>query len=158
MSVNPIPDNYPRICVGLSVDGAADAIAFYEKVLGAVARGDRMVDPQGRIGHSELEVGDSLLMVTDEYPEIDYVGPKKIGGTPVNLMIYVEDVDKTFAAAIEAGATEVREVRDQFYGDRSGTFEDPWGHRWTVGSHIEDVDPAQMEERMSEAMSEGAGE
>ena len=114
-----------------------------------------MPAPDGKIGHAELELGDSLIMLADEQPEMDIRGPKLVGGTPVTLMVYVEDVDVTFGAAIEAGAKQLRPVEDQFYGDRSGQFEDPFGHRWSVASHVEDVSEEEMAERAAAAMSAG---
>ncbi len=150
MAVKPIPDGYPRVSPSLIIDGAADAIEFYKSVLGASER-MRMDGPDGRVGHAELMLGESVIMVSDEYPDMGYVGPKKIGGSPVALHVYVDDVDATFAKALAAGAKEERAVEDQFYGDRSGTFEDPWGHRWSVGTHIEDVPPDEMARR-AEAM------
>jgi PhnB protein len=152
--VKPIPDGYPRVTAYLSVNGAADAIDFYRNVLGAEER-VRMAGPDGKVGHAELQIGDSLVMLADEFPEMGSPSPKTIGGTPVTLMVYVEDVDKTFATALGAGATEVRAVQDQFYGDRSGQFEDPFGHRWNVATHVEDVSPDEMEKRAAQAMSEG---
>jgi PhnB protein len=107
----------------------------------------RMPGPDGRIGHAELQFGDSVVMLADAFPDMDIRDPKAIGGSPVSMTIYVEDVDKTFAAALEAGATEVQPVEDKFYGDRAGQFEDPFGHRWSVMTHIEDVSPEEMEKR-----------
>ena len=154
--VQPIPDDYPRISVGLSCDGAADAIAFYTEILGMT---ERMRIPMGdRIGHSELMLGDSLVMVADEFAEMGFHSPKHYGGSPIQLSVYVEDVDATFAAALAAGATEVRPVVDQFYGDRSGMIEDPWGHRWNLSTHIEEVDPDEMARRSEAAMAEMAGD
>ncbi len=153
-AVKPIPDGYPRVTAYLSVNGAADAIDFYRNVLGAEER-VRMAGPDGKVGHAELQIGDSLVMLADEFPEMGSPSPKTIGGTPVTLMVYVEDVDKTFATALGAGATEVRAVQDQFYGDRSGQFEDPFGHRWNVATHVEDVSPDEMEKRAAQTMSEG---
>ena len=147
--VQPIPDNYPRVSTALAVDGAADAIEFYRAVFGATER-MRIPAPEGKIGHAELEIGDSLVMVSDEYPEMGYVGPKKIGGTAVTISVYVTDVDVAFAEALSRGATPVREVADHFYGDRSGQFEDPWGHRWGVATHIEDVSPEELDRRVKE--------
>ena len=147
--VNPIPDNYPRVTAALAVDGAADAIEFYRAVFGATER-MRIPAPEGKIGHAELEIGDSLVMVSDEYPEMGYVGPKKIGGTAVTISVYVTDADAAFAEALSRGATPVREVADHFYGDRSGQFEDPWGHRWGVATHIEDVSPEELDRRVKE--------
>jgi PhnB protein len=141
----------------LHVDGAEAAIAFYTEVLGATERG-RMAGPDGTIGHAELELGDSLIMLADEYPEMGIRGPKAYGGTPVTLAVYVEDVDDVFARALAAGATSVRPVEDQFYGDRSGQLEDPFGHRWSIATHIEDVPPEEMQERVAKAMASHAGE
>ncbi|WP_420625749.1 VOC family protein [Candidatus Poriferisodalis sp.] len=150
--VQPIPDDYPRVSPTLSVDGAAEAIDFYVNVLGMTER--MRIDMGGKIGHSELALGDSLIMVADEFPEMGFVGPKSLGGTPVHMTVYVEDVDAIFAAALEAGASELRSVEDQFYGDRSGQFEDPWGHAWNVMTHVEDVDPEELARRSEAAMAE----
>lgn len=153
--VNPIPDGYPRISPGLSVDGAEAAIAFYTEIFGMT---ERMRVPMGdRIGHAELQLGDALIMVADEFPEMDFVSPKRIGGTPVNMNIHVEDVDAIFAAALEAGATQLQPVENQFYGDRSGTIEDPWGHRWHISTHVEDIDEEEMQRRSAAAMAEFGG-
>ncbi len=150
--VKPIPDGYPRVTPYLHVDGAAAAIEFYVNVLGARER-MRMPGPGGKLGHAELEFGDSIVMLSDEFPEMDARGPSSIGGTPVTIHVYVEDVDAVFDAAVQAGATAVSAVEDQFYGDRSGQFEDPWGQRWNVATHVEDVPPDEMEKRMAEAMA-----
>jgi PhnB protein len=153
-TVKPIPDGYPRVSPYLHVDGAAAAIEFYREVFGAKER-VRMPGPDGRIGHAELDVGDSVLMLADEHPEIGVLGPKTIGGTPVTVSVYVEDVDRTFARALQLGAVEVRGVEDQFYGDRSGQFEDPFGHRWSVATHVEDVSADEMRIRMARVADEG---
>jgi len=152
--VKPIPDGYPRVSPSLAVDGAAAAIEFYTSVFGATVR-MRMDMPDGKIAHAELAFGDSVVMLGDEVPQMGYHGPKAIGGTPVTLSVYVEDVDATFARAVDAGATVVRPVEDQFYGDRSGQFEDPFGHRWSVATHVEDVSEEEMGRRAREAMSGG---
>jgi len=144
--VKPIPDNYPRVSAYITVDGAAAAIEFYKSVLGATERG-RLPGPDGRIGHAELTMGDSLIMLSDAFPDMGVRDPKDIGGTPVTLSVYVEDVDDVFARALAAGATEQRPVQNQFYGDRSGQFVDPWGHRWNVASRVENVSPEEMERR-----------
>lgn len=149
--VKPIPDGYPHVSPYLCVDGATAAIQFYSDVLGAKER-MRMPGPDGRIGHAELEVGDSLIMLADEFPDMGSRGPKTIGGSPVMISVYVEDVDATFDRAIAAGATSLRPVENQFYGDRMGLFEDPFGHRWSVASHVEDVPPEEMAARAAEAM------
>ena len=149
---NPIPDNYRRVTPYLIVDGAAEAIDFYERVLGAKQRGDRMPAPGGKIGHAELELGDSVIMLADEAPDFGALSPKTVGGTPVTIHVYVEDVDAAFQAAMEAGATSQRDLEDQFYGDRMGQFEDPFGHQWSVATHVEDVSPEEMEKRAAAAM------
>ena len=151
--VKAIPDGYPRVTPSLIIDGASDAIAFYTSVLGATER-MRMDGPDGKVGHAELQLGDSVIMLADEYPDMGFVGPRAIGGSPVTLSVYVEDVDATFAAAIAAGATSTRPIENQFYGDRSAQFEDPWGHRWSVATHVEDVPPDEMAKRAA-AMAEG---
>jgi len=151
--VKPIPDDYPRVSAYLTVDGAVDAIEFYKSILGATERG-RLPGPDGRIGHAELNLGDSLIMLSDSFPDMGVRDPKDIGGTPVTLTVYVEDVDDVFARALAAGATEQRPVQNQFYGDRSGQFVDPWGHRWNVASRVENVSPEEMERRAAAMGSE----
>ena len=133
-------------------DGNA-AIAFYCSVLGATER-MRMEAPGGKVAHAELIFGDSVLMITDEFPEMGATSPKSVGGTPVTMSLYVDDVDDVFRRAIAEGATHLRAVEDQFYGDRSGSFLDPFGHRWYIATHIEDVPPEEMAERAAKAMSE----
>ena len=150
----PIPEGYPRLTPYLIVDGASAAIDFYCSVLGASER-MRMPMPNGRIGHAELELGDSLLMLADENPDMNIRGPASIGGTPVSMHVYVEDADAAFARALEAGAKALRPVEDRFYGDRSGQFEDPSGHRWDVSTHVEDVPPEEMSKRAEAAMAAG---
>jgi PhnB protein len=152
--VKPIPDGYPRVSPYLVVDDGAKAIDFYTQVLGATER-MRMGAPGGKVGHAELEFGDSIIMLADEFPEMGAVSPKTVGGTPVTIGVYVEDVDKTFDAAVQAGAKALRPVENQFYGDRSGQLEDPWGHHWSLHTHIEDVPPDEMAKRAQEAMSGG---
>jgi PhnB protein len=149
--VKPIPEGYPQVTPYLIVDGANAAIEFYRNVFGARER-MRMPAPEGRVGHAELEFGDSLVMLADEFPDMGVRSPKATGGTPVTLSVYVEDVDAVFDAAVAAGATALRPVEDQFYGDRNGQFEDPFGHRWSVATHVEDVPPDEMEKRAAEAM------
>ena len=150
--VNAIPKNYPRVTASLSVDGASAAIDFYADVFGATER-MRMDSPDGRVGHAELQIGDSVIMLADEYPEMDIVGPKKIGGTPITLSVYVEDADAAMARALAGGATQLRPVEDQFYGDRSGMFEDPFGFRWGVATHVEDIPADELMRRGNEMMS-----
>ncbi|HLL86890.1 MAG TPA: VOC family protein [Thermoleophilaceae bacterium] len=149
--VSPIPADYPRVTPYLHVDGAAAAIDFYTDILGAEER-MRMPGPEGKLGHAELQIGGSIVMLADEFPAMGVRGPKSIGGTPITLHVYVEDVDAVFDAALAAGAKSVRAVENQFYGDRTGQFEDPFGHRWNIASHVEDVAPEEMEKRMAEAM------
>ncbi len=156
MTVAPIPPDYPRVTPYLSVDGAADAIDFYVSALGATQRGDRMTMPDGRIGHAELQFGDAVVMLADAFPDQDFIDPRALGGSPVTLHLYVEDVDAVFAAAVAAGAEQLKPVSTEFYGDRSGKFRDPWGHIWNVATHVEDVAPDEMERRAREAMG-GAG-
>ena len=149
--VNPIPTEYPRVTPYLSIDGAAKAIDFYCDILGATER-VRMAGPDDKIGHAELGIGESVIMLADSFPEMGAPTPSMLGGSPVTLMVYVQDVDDVFARAIKAGAKEIAPVQNQFYGDRSGQFEDPFGHRWNVASHVEDVSPEDMEKRAAEAM------
>ena len=153
-SVKPIPDGYPRLTPYLCVNGAAEAITFYTTVFGAKER-MRMPAPNGKIGHAELQIGDSVIMLADEYPEMHIVGPKTIGGTPVTLSLYVDAVDEVFARALKAGAKSLRPVENQFYGDRSGQLEDPFGHRWSVATHVEDVSPEEMRKRAAKVMGGG---
>jgi PhnB protein len=150
--VKPIPDGYPQVMPYLIVDGGDAAIRFYTEVLGAKER-MRMGGPDGKVGHAELEIGSAVIMLADEHPEMGARGPKTIGGSPVLIHAYVEDVDAVFDAAVAAGADALRPVEDKFYGDRGGEFEDPFGHRWSVATHVEDVPPEEMEQRAAEAMS-----
>lgn len=152
--VKPIPDGYPHVSAYLHVDGAGEAIDFYESVFGATVR-TRMDQPDGRVGHAELQFGDSVVMLADEFPEMGIRGPKALGGSPVTLSVYVEDVDTVVEKAVAAGAKLLREVKDEFYGDRSGQFEDPFGHRWSVATHVEDVPPDEMQRRAAEAAQQG---
>ena len=153
-SVKPIPDGYPRVTPYLHVDGASKAIEFYRTVFGAKER-MRLAAPGGRIGHAELEIGSSMIMLADEHPEMNVRGPKSVGGTPVTVLVYVEDVDRAFERALKAGAKELRPVQNQFYGDRSGQFEDPFGHQWNVATHVEDVPPDEMAKRAAKMMGGG---
>ena len=150
-NVKPIPEGYPRVTPYLSIDGASAAIDFYTKVLGAEER-MRMPAPGGKVGHAEIAIGDSVIMLADEFPEMEFRSPKSVGGTSVTIHVYVEDVDAVFERALKEGATSVRAVEDQFYGDRSGQFDDPFGHRWNIASHVEDVPPSEMEKRAAAAM------
>jgi PhnB protein len=144
--VNHVPDGYHAVTPYLVINGAADAIEFYKSAFGATEV-LRMPGPDGRIGHAELKFGDSHIMLADEHPEMGYHGPKTIGGSPISLMLYVEDVDAIVAKAVEAGAKVVKPIKDQFYGDRSGSVEDPFGYQWLVATHVEDVAPEELERR-----------
>lgn len=146
MAVKAIPEGYHSVTPYLIIKGAAKAIDFYKRVLGAQEL-MRMPSPDGKIGHAEITIGDSHIMLADEYPEMGHRSPQTIGGTGVSLMVYLEDVDKIFKQALAEGAKEVQPVKDQFYGDRSGTFQDPFGHVWTVSTHVEDVEPEEMQRR-----------
>lgn len=153
-NVKAIPDGYPRIIPYLAVKGAMEAIEFYCSALGATRRGDVMTTPDGTVGHAEIAFGDSVVMLSDEHPDFGNNSPKTIGGTPVGIALYVSDVDAVHAAAVAAGATEHSAPEDQFYGDRSSTVEDPWGHVWHIMTHIEDVSEEDMAKRMSETMGD----
>jgi PhnB protein len=143
----PIPDGYHSVTPYLIIKGAADAIEFYKKAFGATEL--FRMDHQGKVGHAELKIGDSPIMLADESTEMGYKSPTTLGGTPVSIMIYVDDVDTIFKQAIGAGGKEQKAVQDQFYGDRSGTLKDPFGHVWHVATHVEDVSPEEMEKRMA---------
>jgi PhnB protein len=148
-NVKPIPEGYHSITPYLIIKGAADAIEFYKKAFGATEL--FRMDHEGKIGHAEIKIGDSPIMLSDEHPGMGYLAPQTIGGTPVSLMIYVDDVDKIYPQAIASGGTELKALQDQFYGDRSGTLKDPFGHIWTVATHKEDVTPEEMDKRMAAA-------
>jgi PhnB protein len=152
--VKPIPDGYHSITPYLIIKGAADAIDFYKKAFGATEL--FRMEHNGKIGHAELKIGDSPIMLADEQPEMGYLSPKSLGGTPVSIMIYLEDVDTVYPQAIKAGGEEIKALQDQFYGDRSGTLKDPFGHVWTVATHKEDVTPEEMDKRVA-ALSAKAG-
>jgi len=146
MPVKAIPDGYQAVRPYLIVDGAAAAIEFYKTVLGAVER-YRLGAPGGRIGHAELTLGGSVIMLADEHPEIGAVGPRTVGGTPVGLMVYLPDVDAAIDRAVAAGARPVSPAENKFYGDRMATIEDPFGHRWHLSTHVEDVPPEEIARR-----------
>jgi PhnB protein len=148
-NVKPIPDGYPQVIPYLIIDGAADAIEFYNQVLGTKER--MRMGGGGKVGHAELELGDSMIMLADESPDSPAKSPKGQGGSPVTISLYLEDVDGVWAKAMAAGATELRPPTDQFYGDRTAQFEDPWGHRWNIGTHVEDLSPEEMAERAKAA-------
>lgn len=145
-TVKPIPDGYHSVTPYLIINGASDAIEFYKKAFGATEL-FRMAQPDGKIGHAEIKIGDSPIMLADEFPEMKYLGPKSQGGSAVSLLIYVEDVDTVFTRALEAGAEEQKAIEDKFYGDRMGSLVDPFGHVWHVGTHTEDISPEEMEKR-----------
>ncbi len=146
--VSYIPKGYHSATPYLLVRGAAEAIDFYKNAFGAVEV-MRMPAPGGKIGHAEIRIGDSHIMLADEVPEMGYYGPQKLGGTPVSILIYVEEVDRTFSQALAKGATQQRAVEDKFYGDRMGTLIDPYGHQWHVATHVEDVSEDEMRRRMA---------
>jgi PhnB protein len=149
VAVKPIPDGYPRISPYLYIDGAAAAIDFYTNVLGATER-LRFGGPDGKVGHCELEFGDSIVMVADEWDEGDAKSPKTYGGSPVCICLYVDDVDAAFKKAVDAGAKVKQDLETKFYGDRTGMFEDPWGHIWNLQSHVEEVSADEMQRRMAQ--------
>ncbi len=148
MPVSPIPQGYHNVTPYLTVDNAKSAIEFYKKAFGAseVMR----LDDGGKITHAEVCIGDSHIMLSDEFPERNVRSPKSLGGSPASLTVYVQNVDKIFDQAISQGARSEQAVKDQFYGDRAGTLVDPYGYRWTVATHKEDVSPAEMKKRMKE--------
>lgn len=153
MAVKPIPDGYHSVTPYLIIRGAARALDFYTRAFGATEV-VRMDGPGGTIGHAEVKIGDSMVMLADESPMADGKSPDALGGTAVQLMIYVDDVDTVFPQALAAGATETRPLKDQFYGDRSGSLKDPFGHCWTIATHKEDVAPDEMERRMAAMQNE----
>jgi len=154
--VKPVPEGYSVVTPYLCVDGAAEAIDFYVSVLGARER-MRMAAPGGKVGHAELELGNGLIMLSDEWPDMDVRGPKAYGGSAVTLHVYVEDVDAAVERAVAAGATIRQPVEDRFYGDRSGGIVDPFGHIWNLATHIEDVPPDELARRAEAAMRGAAG-
>jgi PhnB protein len=151
MATKPIPEGYRTATPYLIVKGAADAIEFYKRAFGATEI-LRMADPQGRVGHAEIRIGDSVIMLADEHPAMGYRGPRALGGSSVSILLYLEDVDAVFERAVKAGAKALRPVANQFYGDRSGTLEDPFGHVWTIATHVEDVPPEELQRRAEAAM------
>ena len=153
MAVSPIPEGYHSVTPYLVMKNAAAAIEFYKKAFGAVEL-FRMPAPGGKVGHAEIKIGDSPVMLADEYPDLGFKGPESLGGTPVILMIYVNDVDKIYPQAIAAGGKELRPLQTQFYGDRSGTLSDPFGHMWTICTHVEDVPEEELAKRAEAAMKE----
>ncbi len=155
MAVKPIPDGYHTATPYLIVNDGTKAIEFYKQAFGATEL-MKFNTPDGKVAHAEIRIGNSPIMLAEEMPEMGYKSPRSYGGSPVGLALYVEEVDSVFAQAIQAGGKEVKPVQDQFYGDRSGTLEDPFGHMWTVATHVEDVSVEEMQRRMA-AMSSAGG-
>ena len=151
MATQAIPEGYRTATPYLIVQGAAEAIDFYKRAFGATEM-LRMADPQGRVGHAEIRIGDSVIMLADEHPGMGYRGPRTLGGSSVSILLYLEEVDRVVERAVRAGARVLRPVANQFYGDRSGTLEDPFGHVWTIATHIEDVAPEELKRRAEDAM------
>jgi PhnB protein len=156
MPVKPIPDGYHSVTPYLAVKQAADAIEFYKRAFGAKER-MRLRAPGGKVGHAELEIGDSVVMIADEYPEMDFRSPDHYGGSAVSLHLYVKDVDAAFRRATEAGAKPLRSVQNQFYGDRTGTISDPFGHVWHLATHREDLSPEEIDKRAQAAFQKEPG-
>jgi len=153
--VKPIPSGYRSITPYLAVRQAAEAIEFYRRAFDAKER-MRIGAPDGKVGHAELEIGDSVVMLADEVPDMEFLGPASIGGTSVTLHLYVKDVDASFRKATDAGAKPMREVQDQFYGDRTGSVRDPFGHVWLIATHKEDVAPEELTRRAEAAVKRQA--
>jgi PhnB protein len=152
MGTKPIPEGYSSVTPYLAVDDADRAIEYYKKAFGAKERG-RMEAPGGKIGHAEVEIGDSVVMLSDALPQFSTRPPSELGGTSVSMFLYVEDVDAVVKRAVDAGATITMEVADQFWGDRFGVVQDPYGHLWSIATHVEDVPPEEMAERAKQAMA-----
>jgi PhnB protein len=156
MPVNPIPEAYRTATPYLIANGASRAIDFYKAAFGATEM-VRLADSGGKVMHAEIRIGDTTLMLADEFPEMGYRSPISLGGSPVSLLLYVEDVDAVFAKAIAGGATETMAVADQFDGDRRGTLTDPFGHVWLLASKREEVSFEEMRRRFAELMGQGEG-
>ena len=152
--VKPIPEGYHSVTPYLTVKGAAQAIDYYKTAFGATEL--FRMEHEGKIGHAEIKIGDSPIMLADEHPGFGNTSPATLGGSPVGIMIYVEDVDKIYNQAIQAGGKEFKPLQDQFYGDRSGTLTDPFGHIWTVATHKEDVAPEEIEKRLAAMAAKGS--
>lgn len=151
--VKPIPDGYTAVTPYLTIKGAAEAIEFYKKAFGATET-MRMPMPDGKVAHAEIRIGNSVIMLHDEAPQWDALSPPSIGGTASSIMLYVDDVDAVVKRALEAGATSTMEVADQFYGDRAGGVKDPFGHKWHIATHIEDVAPDEMSRRAAKMFAQ----
>jgi PhnB protein len=152
----PVPEGYNTLTPYLAVENASEAIDFYQRAFGAKER-VRMSGPGDSIMHAELEIGDSVVMLSDPFPQASTKPPKELGGTTVSIMTYVEDTDSVYKQAIDAGATSLMEPDDMFWGDRFGSVQDPFGHSWTIATHVEDVPPEEMQKRSEEWMSQMAG-
>jgi PhnB protein len=152
-TVKPIPAGHHTVTPYLAIRNAAKALEFYKTAFGATET-YKLLMPDGRLGHAEVRLGDSVIMLSDEFPEFGGKAPDTLGGSPVSIHLYVEDVDAFVARALAAGARERKPVMDQFYGDRSGQLEDPFGHLWWVATHKEDVPPAELQKRV-QAMCAG---
>jgi len=148
----PIPDGYHTVTPYLAVEDAAKAIKFYEQAFGAKER-SRMEAPDGKIGHAELKIGDSLVMISDPFPQSTVRPPAEVGGSTASIFMYVEDVDAVVQKAVDQGATIEMDVADMFWGDRFGTITDPYGQVWSIATHVKDVPPEEMAERAKEAMA-----
>jgi len=146
MAVKAVPEGYNTVTPYLICKGAAAAIDYYTKVFGATEL-MRHGGPDGTVGHAEIKIGDSVIMLADEFPDLQFLSPKTVGGTAVGMMLYVADVDAVFERALAAGAREHQPLEDKFYGDRAGTLIDPFGHMWMVATHVEDVSPEEMSRR-----------
>lgn len=153
--VKPVPDGYHTVTPYLTVQNAAEAIEFYKKAFGA-SEIYRLAEPGGRIGHAEIQIGDTKVMLSDEYPEMEVRSPQTLGGSAVGLHIYIEDVDSLFNRAIAAGAVVVRPVKDQFFGERSGKLVDPFGHFWFIATQIEEITPEEIKRRYAAMLKETA--
>lgn len=147
-SANPTTECYHSVTPYLCIKNTASAIEFYKQAFGAVESA-RLTDPSGKIGHAEIKIGDSHIMLSDEFPEMGFHSPQSLGGSPVTLYLYVENVDALAAQAVAAGAKLVSEVENQFYGDRRGTIEDPFGYVWHIATHVEDVAPEEIQKRFA---------
>jgi PhnB protein len=156
MPVKPIPDGYYTATPYLIVKDAANAMEFYKKAFGATEL-MRLSEPSGRIGHAEIKIGNSIIMLADEFPDMGYHSPQSLGGSPVSILLYVEDVDARYNQAVTAGAKALRPVKDQFYGDRSGTLVDPFGHVWSLATHKQDMSPEEIQKRFESFMKQSAG-
>jgi PhnB protein len=152
MATKPVPEGYHTATPYLIVHDAARALDFYQRAFGAKEL-MRFAAPDGKIGHAEIRIGDSVIMLADEYPDMGYRSPRALGGSPVSILLYVEDVDALFSRALAVGAIQTRALENQFYGDRTGTLTDPFGHVWTLATHVEDVPPDELQRRAAAAMN-----